>query len=426
MIVAMKQHVPLKLMLMRIRLHAYNPELIQLYGKQLMQKCKHLNFQQRSAIFDELAQVRHWQIPCSILDQLCKVLQPEAVSVVDTVDSLKFCEKNENLYERGVRLSKSELWMQQKDFYLQQGLSAWSNNIVPFEISSNSFIADYYARICIEHMLYLWREKLLNDGRCVLLEFGAGHCKFGYLFAKRVQFYMQRLSFKILEIKPLIVLTDVNEKIIKQQCSSQQFSKLLDTGLIEFAVLDADHAHDCVELYLEHSQTKLMLHEYPVLGIANYFFDSLKADLFISTKNKVYEALISNKKNKRGSKILAKSVKLCNSHELQIGSDDTYSYFPTDDPLLDFTFQQIITSHQALHESSLVYFPTQAIRLLATMMQCKHFSMLLGDVPVDSHRSSNSSYSVSVLFIVTIHAKIIDLGRTVDSPFRLFLYSSSV
>jgi hypothetical protein len=43
------------------------------------------------------------------------------------------------------RLSKCQLWDAQKQFYLDRGIQAWSSGVVPFGVSSSSFIATTYA-----------------------------------------------------------------------------------------------------------------------------------------------------------------------------------------------------------------------------------------------------------------------------------------
>lgn len=43
------------------------------------------------------------------------------------------------------RLSKCQLWDTQKQFYLDRGIQAWSSGVVPFGVSSSSFIAAAYA-----------------------------------------------------------------------------------------------------------------------------------------------------------------------------------------------------------------------------------------------------------------------------------------
>jgi hypothetical protein len=46
-----------------------------------------------------------------------------------------------------VSLSECVLWNIQKNFYKQQGIEAWSKNLIPFGVSSSSFIAFNYARM---------------------------------------------------------------------------------------------------------------------------------------------------------------------------------------------------------------------------------------------------------------------------------------
>jgi hypothetical protein len=58
-------------------------------------------------------------------------------------------EGSAHILERGQRLSASLLWRLQQGFYDAQGAQAWSAGIVPHYITSNTWIADAYAKVVI-------------------------------------------------------------------------------------------------------------------------------------------------------------------------------------------------------------------------------------------------------------------------------------
>ncbi len=51
------------------------------------------------------------------------------------------------LLESDVSLSNSLIWRKQREFYVQRGLKAWTEDLVPNFITNNPFIAEIYARV---------------------------------------------------------------------------------------------------------------------------------------------------------------------------------------------------------------------------------------------------------------------------------------
>ena len=67
-----------------------------------------------------------------------------------------------------IPLATSSIWKLQQQYYRSIGQDAWDNNTVPFNISSNSYIAQYYLR-CI--MKYVLTSKSKN---VCIIEIGSG------------------------------------------------------------------------------------------------------------------------------------------------------------------------------------------------------------------------------------------------------------
>ncbi len=78
-------------------------------------------------------------------------------------------------------LSRSVIWQLQGWFYEAAGLSAWGESgPVPFEITSNAFIARYYASIALPLLPeVLWprgdERRTNKSDPLFVLELGAGH-----------------------------------------------------------------------------------------------------------------------------------------------------------------------------------------------------------------------------------------------------------
>lgn len=82
----------------------------------------------------------------------------------------------------------SPLWKLQNAFYSRQNLIAW--NVVPFQISSNRFVA----RLYVDRIRQAWdaiHPEMINQIKpsiaVTVVEVGAGHGMLSYLIAKEIQ-----------------------------------------------------------------------------------------------------------------------------------------------------------------------------------------------------------------------------------------------
>src|SRR5215470_1950948 len=97
------------------------------------------------------------------------LLMPDAQSVV---------------LETDVPLSESVIWRLQREFYLQRGIKAWTEDRIPQFITNNPFIAEIYARL-VFHFLADCGD--ISEGNPLrILELGAGVGKFSYLFLRQM------------------------------------------------------------------------------------------------------------------------------------------------------------------------------------------------------------------------------------------------
>lgn len=75
--------------------------------------------------------------------------------------------------------STSKRWTAQEEFYRFNMLKAWESNIVPYEVSSNSYVARQYINAIFEMTSY---SNDLEHSLCIV-EIGAGHGILSYLMA---------------------------------------------------------------------------------------------------------------------------------------------------------------------------------------------------------------------------------------------------
>ena len=83
------------------------------------------------------------------------------------------------------RLLDSIIWKYQREFYEKLNIKAWRDAIVPNFVTSNSFIANCYARVIVRYIKDCAANGMIDPSKPVyIVEVGAGSGKFGYLLAK--------------------------------------------------------------------------------------------------------------------------------------------------------------------------------------------------------------------------------------------------
>jgi tetratricopeptide (TPR) repeat protein len=186
--------------------------------------------------------------------------------------------------ERDVPLSQSLIWRLQREFYVQRGLRAWTEDMVPNFLTNNPFIAEIYARIvfaflcdCIESGPGDWR----SSAECPLriLELGAGAGKFAYLFLRNLTSLLRTKGIAPSAVRYCI--TDCSESVVQSWRTNSYLAEFVECGMLEFELLRAGE------------EIKSIPAKGPLVVIANYVFDSLPQDVFVILEGKLSESLVS-------------------------------------------------------------------------------------------------------------------------------------
>jgi tetratricopeptide (TPR) repeat protein len=201
---------------------------------------------------------------------------------------LQAASKKSAPLEQRKRLSQSLIWTLQRSFYERHGVEAWRSEGVPFHITSNTFIAEAYARVVLG-FLRDWAP--FDPGEPVyIVELGAGHGRFGYLFLEKL-LRLQRNS-ALRDVRVQYVMADLAERNLEFWRAHPRLQPFLESGLLDLARFDASRD---TELRLAVSGRVLTpgTVRNPMVVIANYVFDSIPQDAFWIENGQLYESLIT-------------------------------------------------------------------------------------------------------------------------------------
>ena len=183
------------------------------------------------------------------------------------------------------RLSESALWDQQREFYDGSAAGIWGTSTVPHGITGNPRIANTYARLALSFV------NAVHAGRAAegadelhFIEFGGGSGRFAYLFVRQLRELAPGLNFTY-------VVTDFSADRVAAWAANAGFRPLIDEGFVDFAVLDADRLGP-VELVVSGRTLTPGSLRGPVVGVANYVFDTLRHDAYTIRGGELLEARI--------------------------------------------------------------------------------------------------------------------------------------
>jgi tetratricopeptide (TPR) repeat protein len=199
----------------------------------------------------------------------------------DEADSLLNIEKSG--YMSFVRLSQSGLWDRLREYYDENGVTAWSTGTIPHYITNSPLIANAYADLITAHLDDLARSGALDQNKPVyVVEMGGGSGRLAFYILRRLQ-----ARQALLPVKVCYVLTDFTKTNVDHWRQHPSFAPFLSDGTLDLACFDVENDST---LELE-SGAMLDGKGNPVFFLANYLFDSLTQDCFRINEGALEEAL---------------------------------------------------------------------------------------------------------------------------------------
>ncbi len=274
--------------------------------------------------------------------------------------------------ERDMPLSQSVIWRLQREFYVQRGLKAWTEDLVPNFITNNPFIAEIYVRIvadflgdCIaigqKHAKPVSAEAPLR-----ILELGAGTGKFSFLFLRHLTTLLRARSIALETIR--YCMTDCSENLLQSWRGNSYLSEFVQSGILEFELLQA--GGEINSRFLNREDAGTLSAKGPLVVIANYVFDSLPQDAFIIKDGKISEALVTTTRKSAGEGAVAQEV-LSNLQLSYRNVDLAPDRYP------EHSWNRILELYRTRLQAATVLFPCEALEALRQLGSLSGGTMLV-------------------------------------------------
>tara|TARA_R110002110_G_scaffold166602_2_gene367365 strand:+ start:129587 stop:131128 length:1542 start_codon:yes stop_codon:yes gene_type:complete len=226
-------------------------------------------------------------------------------------------------------LSNSVLWERMHEYYDKLGPEVWEEEVVPLQITSNTYLANCYAKIIIAQINdYINQHGALSaEQPFYILEMGCGHGRFSYYLVKMLleAFAIYRWPSEWLKY----VMTDISEKNIQSWQEHSAFEKFFDNNCLDMAYYNA-HSDKSLNLIRANKTIRAGELKTPVFVICNYVFDTLPQDAFQVIKGQLHELELNIKNDDSRRKKDLKDYFEKAAYEFKANPIDTqyYSEYP--------------------------------------------------------------------------------------------------
>ncbi len=263
-------------------------------------------------------------------------------------------------------LSNSVLWQRMHEYYDQLGTEVWEEEVVPHQITSNTYLANIYAKLIVAQIQdYISKHGKPEDSSpFYVVEIGAGHGRFSYYLLTCLQQAFKFFNWPTKWLK--YVMTDISQKSLDTWKTHYKLKSFIEAGWLDVAVFDAIKD---TELKLTLSGKTLKANEVnkPLVVICNYIFDTLAQDAFQVIDKRLYEVelIITNedKLNKEDLNNFFNNAKY--SFTLHPITNNYYEHYPELNKILQ-TYEQEVENASFLIPIGAI----QCIKNLKRFTQC--------------------------------------------------------
>lgn len=192
--------------------------------------------------------------------------------------------------EQHKKFSESALWRFQREYFDQEGINAWVNQ-VPFYITSNPFIAKCYAQTTLAFISdWIKKHPESKQHPFYIMELGTGSGRFSYYVIKTLDALLKELNMEDVQI--CYIMSDFTKNNIKYWESHPALMPYIERGLIDYALFDME-SEKPITLIKRNIKLSPEVLVNPLTVYANYIFDTVSHDSFAVHEGKIYELLLS-------------------------------------------------------------------------------------------------------------------------------------
>lgn len=190
--------------------------------------------------------------------------------------------------EKDTPFYSSCIWNINQAYYQQTGIEAWRQGVVPHHITSNANVGRIYAHLIFGFLLD--QVEAEKKDPIYIVDLGAGHGRLAFHILHILEELISRSEKNIPEY--CYVLTDISPSNIHFFENHPQFQKFFNSNKLDIAFFDGTDSLDMLLLKSNKLIEKGSLNS-SIVCIANYFFDSIPADLFHFHNGQIHSCLLN-------------------------------------------------------------------------------------------------------------------------------------
>lgn len=185
-------------------------------------------------------------------------------------------------------LSNSILWQRMHEYYAHLGTEVWEEEVVPQQITNNTYLANNYAKQIIAQIQdYIAANgQPKDDSPFYVLEIGAGHGRLSFYLLENLRQAFSNFGWPKNWLKYL--MTDISEKSLETWQTHHALKPFMDDGWLDIAKYDANQDAQ-IKLALSGEVIAHNTITKPLFVICNYIFDTLSQDAFQVIGHKMHE-----------------------------------------------------------------------------------------------------------------------------------------
>lgn len=266
------------------------------------------------------------------------------------------------------RLSESELWPLHEQYYANMGVSAW-DSMVPCFITSSAYIAESYAEMILafleDHHAHLdFNEPLY------ILEMATGVGRFSHLLIRELESKLACFSkFANLEIRYL--MTDFTENNVNYWRQHPKLQPYFESGRLDCAVFRPEEDSE-IRLMVSGQDLAPGCLKNPLIAIANYFFDTIRQDMFQIKDHSLQEGLVTLERD-----VLSQDQKRTFPEFGQIRPVYRYNPVSSEGYYPEPEFNRILAEYERDVECGTVILPVGALRVLRNLQALSGDNLVL-------------------------------------------------
>jgi SAM-dependent MidA family methyltransferase len=185
-------------------------------------------------------------------------------------------------------LSKSILWQRMHEYYAQLGTEVWIDEVVPQQITNNTYLANNYAKLIVGQIqdYILAHGKPDDDSPFYILEIGAGHGRLSFYLLENLRQAFETFEWPKKWLK--FIMTDISLKSLESWQTHHALKPFIDEGWLDIAEYNASQDTE-LKLAISGVHLKENSINKPLFVICNYIFDTLAQDAFQIINHRLHE-----------------------------------------------------------------------------------------------------------------------------------------